>query len=64
MGLLVLARRMPELSALPLLGEGGAPRWMRVVHRRRLAPCLWRLGLAASPAAAPAGAGPAAYLAA
>ncbi|HEX8907688.1 MAG TPA: glycosyl hydrolase family 8 [Anaeromyxobacteraceae bacterium] len=64
MGLLVLARRMPELSALPLLGEVGDPRWMRVVHRRRLAPFLWRLGLAASPAAAPAGAGPAAYLAA
>jgi hypothetical protein len=64
MGLLVLARSVPELTALPLLGEAGEPRWMQVVHRRRLAPFLWRLGLAASPSAAPAAAEPKAYLAA
>lgn len=61
LGLLVLARRLPELGELPLLGEGPAPRALRVVHRRRVAPFLWRLGLAAAPAAARA---PTAYLAA
>ena len=64
MGLLVLARSVPELTALPILGEAGEPRWMQVVHRRRLAPFLWRLGLAASPSAAPDTAEPKAYLAA
>ena len=61
MGLVVLARRLPRVSELPLLGEGGAPRWMRVVHCRHVAPFLWRLGLVA--AAEPL-APPSAYLAA
>jgi cellulose synthase/poly-beta-1,6-N-acetylglucosamine synthase-like glycosyltransferase/endo-1,4-beta-D-glucanase Y len=61
LGLVVLARRLPELGEVPLLGERAEPRALRVVHRRRVAPFLWRLGLAAS--ATPA-AVPTAYLAA
>jgi len=52
MGLLVLSRRLPDLGELPLLGEAAGPRWMRVVHRRRVAPFVWRVGFEpAAPAA-------------
>jgi cellulose synthase (UDP-forming) len=52
MGVLLLAWRLPPLGALPLLGEGAEPSWMRVVHRRRVAPFVWRLGLARTDPAA------------
>jgi cellulose synthase (UDP-forming) len=52
LGLWVLAWRLPDVDALPLLDTAG-DRWARVAHRRRVLPFLWRLGLEAGAAPAP-----------
>jgi hypothetical protein len=61
MGLLAVGAPPPAGSALPLLLPGGV-RWARVAHARRVAPRLWRVGLAFGPAVP--GAQPGVYLAA
>lgn len=61
-GLLAAGAPPPAGTALPLLLPGGV-RWARVAHVRRLAPGLWRLGLAYLPAPV-AGVEPGVYLAA
>jgi PilZ domain-containing protein len=53
---------LPPGDLLPVLSRDGAPAWARVVHRRRIAPGVWRLGLEMG--TLPAGAAPRVYLAA
>jgi cellulose synthase (UDP-forming) len=61
MGLLALGAPPPPGSALPLVLPDGV-RWARIAHARRVAPRLWRVGLAYVPPVA--GAPPGVYLAA
>jgi cellulose synthase (UDP-forming) len=62
LGLLALGAPPAAGAALPLLLPDGV-RWARVAHARRVAPGVWRLGLAYLPAPV-AGSVPGAYLAA
>jgi hypothetical protein len=62
MGLLAAGRPPAPGTILPLLLPGGV-RWARIAHARRVAPAVWRLGLAYHDAPL-AGAGAGTYLAA
>jgi cellulose synthase (UDP-forming) len=59
LGLLVIGAAPPVDSLIPVLAPGGAARWARVAHVRRLAPFLFRGGLELlGPAGRPEGARP------